>query len=87
MPRQSSTTRTKPRFRTDQEFEDQAALLLAEYGHQHGQITAPPVPIDDIVEGYLKLTIEFRDLRADYPEGDVLGCIWFNDRTIAIDMR
>jgi Zn-dependent peptidase ImmA (M78 family) len=70
---------------TDQEFEDEAALLLAEYGNQHGQVTAPPVPIDDIVEGYLKLAIEYRDLRADYPEGDVLGCIWFNDKIIAID--
>ena len=86
MARRSSTTGTKPRFLTDQEFEDEAALLLAEYGNQHGQVTAPPVPIDDIVEGHLKLAIEFRDLRADYPEGDVLGCIWFNDKKIAIDL-
>jgi Zn-dependent peptidase ImmA (M78 family) len=71
---------------TPQEFEDEAALLLAEYGNKHGQVTAPPVPIDDIVEGHLKLAIEYRDLRADYPEGDVLGCIWFNDKKIAIDM-
>lgn len=86
MARRSSTTGPKPRFLTDQEFEDEAALLLAEYGNQHGQVTAPPVPIDDIVEGHLKLAIEYRDLRADYPEGDVLGCIWFNDKKIAIDM-
>lgn len=45
----------------------------------------PHVPIDGIVEGHLKLAIEFHDLRADYPEGDVLGCIWFNDKKIAID--
>ncbi|MCL6546924.1 MAG: ImmA/IrrE family metallo-endopeptidase [Bryobacteraceae bacterium] len=59
--------------------------MLAEYGNRHGQVTAPPVPIDDIVEGHLKLAIEFRNLQADYPEGDVLGCIWFNDKKIAID--
>jgi hypothetical protein len=83
--RKAATAGAKPRFLTDQEFEDEAALLLAEYGNQHGQVTAPPVPIDDIVEGHLKLAIEYCDLRADYPEGDVLGCIWFNDKIIAID--
>ena len=62
-------------FLQDQEFEEAAALMLAEYGLQHGQVTAPPVPIDDIVEEHLKLVIEIRDLRAEYPEGDVLGRI------------
>ena len=28
---------------------------------------------------------KFRDLRAEYPEGDVLGAIYFNDKRIAID--
>lgn len=65
MARRSSTTGTKTRFLTDQGFEDGSALLLTEYGKQHGQVTAPPVPINDIVEGYLKLAIEFRDLRSE----------------------
>jgi len=26
----------------DQEFEDEASLLLAEYGTKYGQVTAPP---------------------------------------------
>lgn len=69
----------------DQEFEEEAALLLAEYGKQHGQVTSPPVPIDEIVEEHLKLAVEYRDLRAEFPEGDVLGAIWFNDKLIAID--
>lgn len=69
----------------DQEFEEETALLLAEFGNQHGHVTAPPVPIDEIVEEHLKLAIEIRDLRAEFPEGDVLGAIWFNDKRIAID--
>ncbi len=69
----------------DQEFEEETALLLAEYGKQHGQVTSPPVPIDEIVEEHLKLAVEYRDLRAEFPEGDVLGAIWFNDKLIAID--
>lgn len=74
-----------PRFLEDQEFEEAAALMLAEYGNHHGQVAAPPVPIDDIVEGHLKLVIEIRDLRAEYPEGDVLGAIYFNEKKIVVD--
>jgi Zn-dependent peptidase ImmA (M78 family) len=69
-------------FLKEEAIEAQALSLLAECG----QGTALPVPIDDIVERHLKLAIEYRDLRADYPEGDVLGCIWFNDKKIAIDL-
>jgi hypothetical protein len=76
--------RTIP-FLQDAEFEDAAALMLDEYGRQCGQVTAPPVPIDDIVEEHLKLVIEIRDLRAEYPEGDVLGAIYFNEKLIVVD--
>ena len=82
--RRPQTERT-PRFMHQQEFDDEAALLLAEYGREHGIVTAPPIPIDDIVEEHLKIVVEFRDLRAEYPEGDVLGAIYFNDKRIAID--
>lgn len=82
--RVSKSDRTLP-FLQDQEFEDAAALMLDEYGRQCGQVTAPPVPIDDIVEEHLKLAIEIRDLRAEYPEGDVLGAIYFNEKLIIVD--
>lgn len=82
--RRPQTERT-PRFMHQQEFDDEAALILAEYGREHGIVTAPPIPIDDIVEEHLKIVVEFRDLRAEYPEGDVLGAIYFNDKRIAID--
>ncbi|MGE0769295.1 MAG: ImmA/IrrE family metallo-endopeptidase [Hyphomicrobiaceae bacterium] len=60
--------------------------MLAEYGNQHGQVTDPPVPLDHIVEDHLKVAIEYRDFRGQYPEGDVLGGIWFNDKLIGIDL-
>jgi Zn-dependent peptidase ImmA (M78 family) len=82
---------TKPKselpFLHPQAFEDEAALILAEYGNAHKQITAPPVPIDDIVEEHFKMVVEFKDMRAEYPEGDVLGAIFFNDMKIVVDMR
>ena len=61
MARRSSNSANGPRFMHDQDFEDETALLLAEYGKQHGQVTTPPVPIDEIVEEHLKLAIEYRD--------------------------
>lgn len=80
---------TKPKselpFLTPQAFEDEAALILAEYGNAHNQVTDPPVPIDDMIEEHFKLVLEVRDLRAEYPEGDVLGAIYFNDKKIVVD--
>lgn len=85
MARRISKSDRQPRFMQEQEFEDEAALLLAEYGREHGIVTAPPIPIDDIVEEYLKIAVELRNLRTEFPEGDVLGAIYFNDKKIVID--
>lgn len=83
------TSQQGPRLKylPDQAFEDEAALLLAEFGKAKGQITSPPIPIDDIVEGHLKLTLEFIDTRAKFGVDDVHGAIWFNDHLIGIDLR
>ena len=51
------------RFMKDEEFEDETTLLIAEYGPKHSLITAPPVPVDEIVELYLKLSLEFLDMK------------------------
>jgi len=80
---------TKPKpdvsYLAPDDFENEAALLLTEYGNAHGHINEPPIPIDDIVEEHFKLVVEFRDLRAKYPEGDVLAAIFFNDKRIEVD--
>lgn len=85
MARRISRSVRQPRFMRDQEFEDEAALLLAEYGREHGAVTAPPIPVDDIVEEHLKIAVELRDLKAEFPEGDVLGAMYFNEKKIVID--
>lgn len=85
MTRRFSRSKSELPFLHTQDFEDEAALLLAEYGTQHGQVTMPPIPIEDIVEEHFKLVIEYRDLRAEFPEGDVLGAMYFNKKKMAID--
>lgn len=66
-------------------IEAEAALVLAEYGQQHGQVTAPPVPIDEIVELHLKLTLEIMDLQKIFGFGDVHGAIWFRSQRVGVD--
>jgi hypothetical protein len=66
-------------------IESEAALVLAEYGRDHGQVTAPPVPIDEIVELHLKLTLEILDLQQIFGFGDVHGAIWFRPPRVGID--
>jgi hypothetical protein len=88
MPKRfSSNSGPKLRFMKDAEFEDEAALLLAEYGKKHGQITAPPVPIDEIVELYLGLTLEFHDMLKLFGVEDVHGALWVNEKRVGIDDR
>lgn len=68
-------------------IESEAALVLTEYGRAHGEITAPPVPIDDIVELHLKLTLEIKDLQLIFGLGDVHGAIWFRSKRVGIDQH
>lgn len=86
MARRDSRPANKLRFRQPQEFEDESAQLLAEYGHKYGMITAPPVPVDEIVELYLELTLEFLDMRTLFGVGDIHGALWVNERRIGIDV-
>lgn len=81
VPRPSNS----PRYLHPREFEDEATLLLAEYASEHGAVATPPIPIDDIIEEHLKIAIEIRDLRAEYPEGNVLGAIYFKEKLIIVD--
>lgn len=66
-------------------IESEAALVLAEYGKEHGEVTTPPVPIDEIVELHLKLTLEIMDLQQIFGFGDVHGAIWFRSQRVGID--
>jgi hypothetical protein len=87
MARRIRANHSGAQFLHPQEFEDEAALLLAEYGRDYGAVTEPPVPIEMIAVAYCKLALEYEDLRAKYPEGDVDGEIWFNERRIVVERR
>lgn len=85
MNRRIATARNEVPFLPKPHIENAAAALLAECAETIGAITAPPVPIDDIVERHLKLAIEIKDMRTLFAIGDVHGAIWMNDKIVGVD--
>jgi hypothetical protein len=78
---------------SDEAIEKDAQALLAEYAHARGVTIEAPIPIDDIVEKYLKIGIEFDDMHCRFAvprsgiglDPDILGAIYFEQRRIVID--
>src|SRR3954447_23603597 len=72
-------------------IERNAEALLAQYALARGIEIRAPVPIEDIVEKFLKLHLEFDDLhqRLGVPrqgkEADIFGAIWLDKGEIVID--
>lgn len=82
--RNTRTSRRVP-FLPDRHIEQEAEVLLAEYGQAYGVVTEPPVPVDEIVELYLDLSLEFHDMRELFGVGDVHGALWVNERRVGVD--
>jgi len=73
-------------------IERDATALLAEYSRARGVVIVPPIPVEDILEKHLKLSIEFDDTHKLFgiprdPEcdADILGMIFFNEARVVID--
>lgn len=72
-------------FLKPRELDHAAAELLRAYGAWKKSIVLPPIDVDEIVEGYLGLTLEVVDLKERLGMDDVLGATWFNERYVRID--
>lgn len=66
-------------------IEQDAQQLLYEYQEAHGFLSGPPLPIENIIERFLKLELEIDDLQTSLQHPDVIGAIYFDDRRIVID--
>jgi len=67
------------------EIEHMVADLLHKYAKHKGAPPRPPIDVDDIAEGYLKLDLEVTDLKELLKMPDVLGATWFEDKVIRLD--
>jgi Zn-dependent peptidase ImmA (M78 family) len=80
-------------FLLEEQIEQDAEALLADYERARGIRIVPPVPIEDIIEKHQKIGVEFDDLHEllGVPrsglegESDILGAMFFDDRRIVID--
>jgi hypothetical protein len=72
-------------FLADAQLESAAQELLRKYAKWKGEPPRPPIPVDDIAEGVLGLTLEIGDLRTKLGKPDVLGATWLDEALIVID--
>lgn len=67
------------------DIEAAAGCLLADYGRKYGLVSSPPVPVEEILEAHLALSLDFDDLPKRLNLPDVLGATWFQNRQIVVD--
>lgn len=78
-------------YLSEDQIESDSAALLAEFARARGVVITPPIPIEDIVEKYLKLGVEFDDTHGIFGvprsghDPDILGAMYFNEARIVID--
>ncbi len=86
MGSKTTTTRpNEPKFLPDKHIEEHADALLGQFAQHSGESLAPGIPVDDIAEVVLGLTVEMMDLQALFGDPDVNGAIWIPQKKIGID--
>jgi hypothetical protein len=84
MGRPPAKTERVPWLR-DENIEAEAETLFALWQKAHGEVSEPPVPVDEMIELQLNLRYEIDDLQKRFGHGDVLGAIWFKEQLIRVD--
>ena len=69
------------------QIESAANELLRTYSQNTEVEIIAPVHVERIAEIHLQLILEFKDMKALFPQADVHGAIWFDEGLIAIDER
>lgn len=73
------------KFLRKEEIEAASRRLLMAYHQQFGPEGYLPIPVEEILESHLGLTLDFDDLRRRLGMADVLGATWVHDRLVVID--
>ncbi|MBF0155180.1 MAG: ImmA/IrrE family metallo-endopeptidase [Magnetococcales bacterium] len=73
------------RFLPKEKIEASARNLLGRYRDRFGLDGDLPVPVEEILESFLGLGLEFGDLRERLGVSDVLGATWVKERRVIID--
>ena len=74
-------------YLTEQEIERDAGALLDAYHHECGLRATLPVAVEEILETFLGLSLDFDDLGARLGLPDLLGALWVDTESVVIDER
>ncbi|MBF0437137.1 MAG: ImmA/IrrE family metallo-endopeptidase [Magnetococcales bacterium] len=75
----------KVQFLPKEKIEAAAQNLLGGYRKKFGLEVDLPVPVEEILESFLGLNLEFDDLRKRLGVPDILGATWVRERRVVID--
>jgi Zn-dependent peptidase ImmA (M78 family) len=78
---------TEVEFLSESVIEANAQDLLNDFAHDQRPLDRPPVPVEDLAEKQLGLSLDFTDLNARFGGRDVLGALWAQQRAVYIDER
>ncbi len=73
-------------FIPDKVIEQRVSKMLAGFESEHGRITNPPIPIDQLVEFHLDLCFDWDDID-DTDENKILGCLDPSEKKIFMNTR
>ena len=62
-----------------------AGLLLQAYSEEKQKPVTPPIPVDSIMENFLKLQLSFMDMREVFGVDDVAGALWMDTGEVGVD--
>lgn len=72
-------------FRSKSEIESMAIDLLNKFYASRGEKVSLPIDVDEVIEGYFRIDLQFTDLKTLLNIPDVLGATWFDDNVMRID--
>jgi Zn-dependent peptidase ImmA (M78 family) len=73
-------------FLTRNHIEVESEGLLAAYGAKYGLVSKAPIPVDEILNVHLKVTLDFDDLpKLLRVNSDVFGATWIEQQQVIID--
>lgn len=75
------------RFLSKHTIEFDALWLLRVYGERHGDVLQPPVPVDKILETFLRLSFSIMDLEAELGAPDIDGALWLDRKEVGVDRK
>ena len=69
------------------DLEVQAEKVLRKYGQEVRPVVAPPVPVENIIEGFLGLELELDDLNPEDVNRDNLGWLFIKEGRVVVDSK